>query len=319
MLRLSQLAGWNQTAEQLEKLASEFPESNLIAVYHQENQDIPAGSGLVIPIGESMAWIGMILVDPEFRRKGIASAIMQRCLQLAENTLNCRVIGLDATPMGHHVYQKLGFEPSFQIWRCTMATNESIAIDSGLVVEPIDDLTVCFDFIKEIDFGYKVPWFSLIKKLSLPYLWVAKQNHRIAGLIMSRPGRLRPHIGPLVAESSAVARTLLASVLGYWNSKGKLEVFIDIPEFHFEKGANPTGCSFIQNVEISRPFIRMYRMPQVDQSPPDKTDGAKEKTESENTGVLKMNLLPADIAVEFVSNERDSLKYLFACGGPELS
>ena len=76
MYSLSQKAGWNQTIDDLKLLAAQNPQGNLLGVADIDGVSKPLGSGMVLNVGESLAWLGMILVHPEHRRQGIASAIV---------------------------------------------------------------------------------------------------------------------------------------------------------------------------------------------------------------------------------------------------
>ena len=49
--------------------------------------------------GRSVAWIGMMVVDPDFRRKGIGTALMRRAIDHVQGR-GVRVLKLDATPAG---------------------------------------------------------------------------------------------------------------------------------------------------------------------------------------------------------------------------
>jgi hypothetical protein len=69
--------------------------------------------------GEKLAWIGMVLTNPEYRRMGFARRLMQSALgRAAELKIEC--IKLDATTDGQPLYEKLGFETEQVIerWSC---------------------------------------------------------------------------------------------------------------------------------------------------------------------------------------------------------
>src|SRR5207253_338766 len=55
-------------------------------------------------------WVGMVLVDPEFRRRGVATALMGAALDHLRRR-GVTTVKLDATPAGRSVYERLGFEP----------------------------------------------------------------------------------------------------------------------------------------------------------------------------------------------------------------
>jgi GNAT superfamily N-acetyltransferase len=50
---------------------------------------------------------------PEYRGRGIARAILARCIQAAEES-GCQMIGLTPTPMGRPLYERMGFRELYQ-------------------------------------------------------------------------------------------------------------------------------------------------------------------------------------------------------------
>jgi GNAT superfamily N-acetyltransferase len=98
---LSDEAGWNQNADDWQ-----------VFLRHGEIFGVQAGEQLVataaiLPYGADFAWISMVLVTAEFRRRGLAKALMQQCLERLH--AQHRMALLDATEAGEPVYRALGF------------------------------------------------------------------------------------------------------------------------------------------------------------------------------------------------------------------
>jgi len=287
---LSKQAGWNQTESDLAALTVRYPESNFLAVT-TDSTPTPVGSGLVIKAGISLAWIGMILVDTRYRRQGIATALMERCLNVARSEIKSSVVGLDATDTGLQVYKRLGFKPSFMIWRSVISTDTEWA-DSALDVVQASHLSSCQTFLKKIKQDQKMTSLQLVHQLFPDGLWVVRAGSDTKGLVMTRPGRLRPFIGPLLADSHNTARSLLGKALSYWKEQGYEDVFLDVPENHFQTAstweneiciASASGCILSDRIETSRVLVRMYELG------------------------------------DHMEGEKSALPYLYATGGPELS
>ena len=103
-MRLKEAAGWNQTSMDWERLLRLEPDGCFV----DEREGVIAGSATALRHGSDLAWIGMVLVLPEFRRRGIARGLMRHCLRwLADRGI--RVSRLDATDMGRPLYVELGF------------------------------------------------------------------------------------------------------------------------------------------------------------------------------------------------------------------
>ena len=103
-MRLKHAAGWNQTPGDWQRLLRLEPEGCFVA----ERDGLVVGSTTAVRYASEMAWIGMVLVLPAFRRQGIAGALMRHALDWLD-TRGTRTCGLDATPMGRPLYEQLGF------------------------------------------------------------------------------------------------------------------------------------------------------------------------------------------------------------------
>src|ERR1044071_3685973 len=111
-MRLKEGAGWNQTEEDWRRLLRLGPRGCFAGT---------VGGRLVATTtttsyGRALAWVGMVLVDPEFRRRGIATALVCAALDsLAAEGVEA--VKLDATPEGATVYEGLGFDAELLIER----------------------------------------------------------------------------------------------------------------------------------------------------------------------------------------------------------
>src|SRR6266516_932859 len=99
-LRLCRIARWNQRAEDWQALLA----NGFFRVALRGAAIV--GSGGAVVYGGRLAWVAMILVDPEERRHGIATHLMQDILSRLKSV---EVVGLEATPQGAPVYGGLGF------------------------------------------------------------------------------------------------------------------------------------------------------------------------------------------------------------------
>src|SRR5262249_8452375 len=110
-LRLKQRAGWNQTPADWARFLSLQPDGCFVAELDGE----PVGTVTTCMFGP-VAWIGMMLVEPDKRGRGLGRAVMVRALEFLESK-NVRSVRLDATPMGEPLYRSLGFVPQFVLSR----------------------------------------------------------------------------------------------------------------------------------------------------------------------------------------------------------
>src|ERR1051326_2483087 len=111
---LRALAGWNQTMADWKRLLMLSPRGCFVAEWN----GYPAGTVTTISYGGEVAWIGMLLVHPDFRRRGVGQTLLSRCLDtLVGRGINC--IKLDATPEGQPLYQQCGFQAEWCLTRWT--------------------------------------------------------------------------------------------------------------------------------------------------------------------------------------------------------
>src|SRR5262249_54508843 len=103
-------ARWNQLAADW-RIFTEF--GRLYAVPSEAGRIVATTATL--PYGGRFAWISMVLVASEYRRRGLATMLLRRAMaDLATAKL---VPVLDATPDGRAVYRRLGFEDSWGFQR----------------------------------------------------------------------------------------------------------------------------------------------------------------------------------------------------------
>lgn len=103
-LGLSTGAGWNQTAADWLAILNVAPDTCLAL---ETDGRIVATTTLVC-YETRLAWVGMVLTHPEYRRRGYARTLVSHAIDMAhERAVN--TIKLDATGQGRPLYLDLGF------------------------------------------------------------------------------------------------------------------------------------------------------------------------------------------------------------------
>lgn len=235
--QLSAEAGWNQLDGDWQRLLGDQPDGCFLA----EIDGRPAGTVTTTCYGTQLAWIGMMLVAPEFRRQGIATALMEHAVQwLQQRGVMC--IKLDATPAGVHVYRQLGFQAEWQFQRYARpATGATIHRGPGAEQE------VDWTAVRHIDqqaFGVdRMVW---LQRLASDSRCIVRGD----GFAMLRPGRLAGYLGPVVATSRQAAHELIDQLV--MAASGPL--FWDVP------GPNSTALSMAEEMGFSpvRELTRMW-------------------------------------------------------------
>jgi GNAT superfamily N-acetyltransferase len=243
---LRDLAGWNQTLNDWQTFLALSPQGCFLAEWNGS----PAGTATTICYGQDLAWIGMLLVHPDFRKQGIGHALLARCLEHLK-AAGIRAIKLDATPEGRVLYERFGFRAECSIKRCEMRdiTYPSANHSTGIRFYSETDAAL----LEQCD--AKV--FGASRELLLQDLLtesskaiVHQSNTGLDGYGILRTGARALYLGPLIAETSHSAKLLVSGLLA--NAVGQ-RIFWDVPQ------ANPAAISIANALGFTplRPLIRM--------------------------------------------------------------
>jgi ribosomal protein S18 acetylase RimI-like enzyme len=206
-----------------------------------------------LPYGGRFAWISMVLVAGEYRRRGLATQLMRRAMdELAAAGL---VPALDATPDGRAVYRRLGFEDSWGFARLIRRERPTaapaFAAPAGVTIRAMTDAD--WSGLRAYDaaaFGAErgAVLAGLRGRLPAAEL-VAERAGRVVGFLLGRDGMLAGHLCPLIADDSAVACALVARALEVLDGP----LFIDLAD---EKTAVRRFLE-TRGFAAVRPFTRM--------------------------------------------------------------
>jgi GNAT superfamily N-acetyltransferase len=244
-MRLKSIAGWNQTPDDWRRFLSLSPGGCFVA----EVAGQPAGTGTTTPYGDRFGWVGMILVLPEFRRRGLGTAMLNHAITCLEEG-GAAAVRLDATPLGKKLYDTLGFADEHGLKRVEGIARAAGGRGMRLTAEALD--SVCrFDAAR---FGAdRSRMLELLWRQSPELCFLSRgAGGALTGYVMARPGDNAFQIGPWVASTPAAAGDLFATVLSALDGN---PVFLDIPLVRPEPSAIVEQHGFT----TQRPFIRMYR------------------------------------------------------------
>ena len=236
-LALSKAAHWNQNEADW-RLMLEFGHGWGISI-----GGALAASTLVLPYGGDFAWVSMVLVLPEHRRKGFAS----RLLRTAIGDMATRGLTpvLDATPAGRAVYAREGFSDRWGFTRFFVKERKAPSATEGQA-RPLREAD--WKAILELDreaFGASREKVLRALHRRLPQAaWVVEGK----GFIFGRDGREANQIGPLIAVDAGSARTLLSRALAAVH-----------PPLYVDAADHADLATFVSELgfALQRPFTRM--------------------------------------------------------------
>lgn len=246
-MNLSYSEGWNQTEKDW-RLLLENPGNTCLVV--EAGRRI-IGTATAMNYGNKVAWIGMVLIDKDFRGEGAGRLILD---YLLDKLKNFDSVKLDATMAGHPLYVNSGFRDELIIKRMTIDSRENIlSEDINFEIEFITAKTLTEVIIYDENiFGVRRD--NLINTLFRNYpekAFLLRREKIISGYMLGREGNRFNYLGPVFANSSGDAKILISEAL---KSPDKRPVALDIMQ------DKEDVTYWLQSIgfSVQRDFSRMY-------------------------------------------------------------
>ncbi|MGH6766803.1 MAG: GNAT family N-acetyltransferase [Bradyrhizobium sp.] len=194
----------------------------------------------LLPYASGNAWISMVLVTALWRRRGLATRLVDACLAAA---VRQRLTPwLDATPAGAAVYGPLGFAPTLQLRRLRLEnSNRPRAGAPQLQAGNVDDFAARDRRAMGFDRST-----LLVEFCSRPNSRLLSYRNAAA---LIRNGRAARHIGPLFAGHPDQALALVDAIIRC--ETGAVLIDVVSTQGTFLEGLTARGWS------IERSFQRM--------------------------------------------------------------
>lgn len=244
-MALSSAEDWNQTLSDWKRLA-EGP-LNQCLVAESDNKIISTATAMNYL--NKVAWIGMVLVDKEYRGKGIGKLMVTSLLNLLGS---CKSVKLDATPAGENLYKNLGFTGEYSVIRM-ISSSQNIMQQEDFPENPVTAEPSDISEISILDrnaFGAeRIYLLNSIIKENPGKAWCIKQKGRLIAFSLGRNGRKYLQIGPVIAPGISEAKDMISIFCAEFNGI-VLDVLADkveLIQWLEQKG-------FI----CQRKFLRMY-------------------------------------------------------------
>ncbi len=203
-MRLKAAANWNQTTHDWKRLLRLDPEGCFV----DERGGSVVGSTTALRHGQDLAWIGMVLVLPAFRRMGVARGLVQHALGWLRDCGNL-ICGLDATTMGHPLYAQLGFADDSRIERWERVAGAVPSPGEQRGAEKPVELSGMLEGIDRQACGYDRS--HLLRDLCRDSTVDGTTSE--AGFAFARPGSSARFIGPCISTDKRRAAEMLRELL----------------------------------------------------------------------------------------------------------
>jgi GNAT superfamily N-acetyltransferase len=244
-MRLRAAAGWNQTEQDWRRFLDLVPDGCFVATL----DGVVCGTATALNYVQRIGWLGMVLVDPAMRGRGIGSRLFQHAMEHLRS-LGVGTQKLDATPQGYPIYRSLGFVDEYVIERWERPAG-IVAGDAlpHMAVADLDQVCAWDHEVFGADRG------ALLRRLwqeGPRYCFVARSGSQIHGYCLGRAGSRAHYAGPWVAEpgseaAAALLRSLLLQVQGQ-------PVYVDVRRDCTQAKQTLSEAGF----SLQRTLTRMY-------------------------------------------------------------
>jgi len=239
-LKLSIEAGWNQIDKDWQFFISQ---GKTIGFRNSSGQLV--ASAATLPYQNNFGFISMVLVTKNWRRQGLATKLVNNCIQLLKSQQLIPV--LDATIEGAKVYRHQGFVPLFDLNRWQLQPEIS-KLDNN----PVDPPSLKFDSKKlqilDTEAVGAARSHILDDFCSRPGTHIEVLSDE-SGFGLMRSGRQAKQIGPVIAPSQSAGIRLLEGLMARTSGP----VYIDVPTMADQVGQWLKNRGFT----IQRGFVRM--------------------------------------------------------------
>lgn len=226
-MRLKDAAGWNQTEADWRNLLALAPDG----CFGIDCDGELRATTTAVCFGQELAWVGMVLTDARYRRRGLARRLMEHAIRSLRSH-SVAWIKLDGTELGVPLYESLGFREEGRIERWIRPKGPAPGGNSS-----------AGGFAPDADLDREA--FGADRSRLLNVL-AGIESASIAGMgfAMGRSGSIAAYFGPCVARSASAARDLAAWFLHrhahediYWDILTVNTNAVEIArEFGFEHG-----------------------------------------------------------------------------------
>jgi len=245
-MRLKGIAGWNQTPEDWERFLEAEPEGCFVAEWNGQ----VAGTVATISYEDRFAWIGMVLVDPQVRGKGIGTALLLKAIDYLD-AKNVPCMKLDATPQGKPIYTRLGFQIEYEIERHSLTrdiTSQS-GTQSAVAAENLEPL---LEFDHKLFGADRSALLRSLAKSAPELVAIHGSGGAVEGFALGRQGSLADQLGPWAAANASVAGAVCDDFL---RRSRRPVVFADA----LRDNAWAPALLAARGFQFSRSLTRMYR------------------------------------------------------------
>ncbi len=228
LVQLSAAVGWDYDAMELTTLMA----AGRLFGHKTSGGDLVSSAALV-PYALTFAFLGMVIVHPEYRHRGLGEAVTATARD-AMPAGSC--VALVATPDGRGLYKNMGFEVVTTVHKYVRSRIEA-GSNADLQAHPAAALQAMraedIPRIAELDalaFGVDRQAFLRQRWQQSATSWIVTDGANVMGYALGIKGPVNWILGPLVARDDHDASQLAAQIMASTRDTMR----IDVPNQHVE-------------------------------------------------------------------------------------
>lgn len=240
---LRAIAGWNQTLTDWQRFLDLSPNGCLLA----ECEGRPVATATTTCYGGELGWIGMMLVHPDFRRRGIARVLLEHCIEILRHA-GIKSIKLDATPAGREVYARMGFVDECVLTRFQREGGVTGKSSAGVRAFRSEDFARIVALDTAATGAQREELLQLLIAQSERAVVREATGGELAGFGILRAGSLASYLGPVVATDAESAREIADALIAE-------KTFCDLHDTNKEAIAWAESSGFKPQRSLTRMFL----------------------------------------------------------------
>ena len=244
-MRLKEQCGWNQLEGDWLRFLALCPDG----CFGADHDGRIVGTATAISYGRDLSWIGLVMVDSDFRRHGLGKRLTAAALAHASA---CRSVGLDATPMGQGIYERLGFVATSTLKRTVIPELPELPAPEAPVTPLTEaDLPEAVALDREIMGVERSALLTALLRDDPACAWGLREGGELRAFCLGRGGSNFHYLGPLLADTPEQAWSVFCAA-----GRGLVgqPLALDVPQdqLHFRNTLDE--CGFAEQ----RALVRMY-------------------------------------------------------------
>ena len=198
--------------------------------------------------GAELAWVCMVLVDPAEQGRGLGTRLLSDVL---ERLAGFAAVGLDATPQGRPVYERLGFVAGPGLLRLEREPAPSPGPSGAVRPMSAADLAGVLAWDRDVFGADRSRVLAHARATASEYAFCAGAPGALEGYCFGRRGWNAEQIGPVVARTTEAAARLVSAVLARHPDR----------RFYIDVTTRPAWRAEVERLGFreQRPFTRMGR------------------------------------------------------------